>query len=214
MGVYLYPNNTETPLKKAYIWEYEEPIFNYSYTFKWKTAAEIWNTWTLLTWTLQTNSNWVCGSSSTDCRIKVDIPSLADAEKIVISGTVVINNSASSPNNNAAGLVLSRGSWWGNGESGYQVYGSGYGGMRVLMSDWNTGVNWNVVGNATLGNTYSPTTTIDLVNKTITWVMSWFDNSILTLTDSQISTLRTFTYLVAYISVNKSAVQDISITIY
>jgi hypothetical protein len=111
-------------------------------------------------------------------------------------------------------LVVSKGSWWGNGESGYLVYGSGYGGMKVYMYDWNTTINWNVVGNATLGNTYSPTTTIDLVNKTITWVMSWFDNSILTLTDSQISTLRTFTYLVVYISVNQSAVQDVSIKIY
>lgn len=205
---------TENPLQNAYIGEYVEWQYEYSYTFKWKTATEIWNTWTLLTWTLQTNSNWVCGSSSTDCRIKVDIPSLANARRIVISGTVVTNNSASKPNYIATSLVLSKGSWWGNGESGYFVYGSGYGWLRAFVNDWGTSSEWNVVGNATLGNTYSPTTTIDLVNKTITWVMSWFNNSTLTLTDSQISTLRSFTYLVAYISVNYSAVQDISIKIY
>jgi hypothetical protein len=38
----------------------------------------------------------------------VDIPSLANARKIVISGTVVTNNNASTYN--AAGLVVSKGS--------------------------------------------------------------------------------------------------------
>jgi hypothetical protein len=37
----------------------------------------------------------VCGSSSTDCRIKVDIPSLANARKIVVTHTVVVNTNAS-----------------------------------------------------------------------------------------------------------------------
>ena len=185
-----------------------EPYWSYSYTFKWKTAAEIWNTWTLLTWTLQTNSNWVCGSSSTDCRIKVDIPSLANARKILVTHTVVVNANASVYNWAYSGVGVW--TWWWSWHTIYKVFGSGYNGMSTEA----VGINWNVVGNATAGVTYTPTLTIDLENKTVIGTMSWFNNSTISLTDANVTTIRNYTYLVAYVSVNYSAISDISIKIY
>jgi hypothetical protein len=187
---------------------YKKKKWKYSYTFKGKTSSQIWNDWDLLTWTIQTNSNWVTWSSNTDCRIKVDIPSLANARKIVVTHTVVVNTNASVYNAAYSGVGVW--TWWWSWHTIYKVFGSGYNGMSVEAA----GINWNVVGNATAWETYIPTTTIDLVNKTVIGTMSWFNNSTISLTDADVTTIRNYTYLVVYVSVNRSAVSDISIKIY
>jgi hypothetical protein len=186
---------------------YKKKKWKYSYTFKGKTSSQIWNDWDLLTWTIQTNSDWVCWSSNTDCRIKVDIPSLATAKKITISWTVVVNNASYT----AASIGIWAGSWWGTSAARYDIEWSGYDGLVISYYDGSDHLG-NKVGNASVG-TFNPTLTIDLVNKTMVWTLSWFSNSTLTLTDAYINNIRQMTYLLAYVSVNKSALSDISITI-
>jgi hypothetical protein len=203
MWVYLYQNNSELAMKNAYIGE----VYEYSYTFKWKTATEIWNDWALSVWTIQTNSDWVCWSSNTDCNIKVDIPSLATAKKITISWTVVVNNAPYT----AASIGIWAGSWWGTSLARYDIEWSVYDGLVISYYDGSFHLG-NKVGNASVG-TFNPTLTIDLVNKTMVWTLSWFSNSTLTLTDAYINNIRQMTYLLAYVSVNTSALSDISITI-
>lgn len=198
---------TENPLQNAYIGEYTGQ-YEYSYTFKWKTAQEIWNDRDLLAWTIQTNSNWLTWSSSTDCRIKKDIPSLASANIIIVTATIVGQNASDT----ATEIAIGKWTWWGNWQAGYQLYGSTYNGTKIRLSyNW-TNYYWNVVWNP--GSwTYNITLTVDLQNKLITWERTWFSNSTLVLSDAQVSDIRTYTYLVPYVSVNKSTVSDISISI-
>ena len=68
----------EHSLKNAYIGK----VYEYSYIFKWKTAAQIWNEFSTLVGTIKVNSDWVTWPSGADLRIKKDIPSLATAERI------------------------------------------------------------------------------------------------------------------------------------
>ena len=188
---------------------YKKKKWKYSYTFKGKTSTQIWNDWNLLTWTIQTNSDWVCWSSNTDCRIKVDIPSLATAKKITISWTYVVNSRR--PANNACSFWIWSWSWWGTTSVSWSLQWTTYTWIWAQFYDWTT-YNWNVVGYASQW-TYNPITIIDLVNKTITMELSWFNNSVVTLTDSQINTIKQMTYLFVYISVNNSAMSDVSIKI-
>jgi hypothetical protein len=120
---------------------------------------------------------------------------------------VVVNTNASVYNAAYSGVGVW--TWWWSWHTIYKVFGSGYNGMSVEAA----GINWNVVGNATAWETYIPTTTIDLVNKTVIGTMSWFNNSTISLTDADVTTIRNYTYLVVYVSVNLSAVSDISIKI-
>lgn len=194
-------------LSNAYIWEYQE-WWTYTYTFKWKTAAEIWNEWTTLVWTIKINSDWFTGSNGNDVRIAKSVPSLANAKKITISGTIVWQNLSTT----ASEIWVWKWTWWGTWLTSYQVYWSTYNGMKASLYYNNTGINWNSVGNAT-AQTYKPTLTIDLENKTIVWSVSWFSNSTLSLTDAQVADIRAYEYIVCYVSWNRSTISDVSITI-
>ena len=203
---------TENPLQNAYIGEYTEWQYEYSYTFKWKTVAQIQADWfSLLTGTIKVNSNWVTWSSTTDCRIKVDIPSLANAKKITISWTDVVNTSTIA--HNATSFLIWVGSGWGTWAIWMNLQGSTYTWVYVSWKFSGTGVHWTVVWRITANWTYKPTIIIDLENKIATGILSWFNNSTLALTDAQVAEIRTFTYLCPYTSVNHSAISDISITI-
>ena len=205
MNVYIW---TSGSLKNAYIGEYKTR--HYDYTFKWKTAAEITSEWTSLVWGVAVNSDWVTWiGMNNDLRIWKSIPSLETAKKIIISFTVVANNWTQ----NAWQLTISMGTWWGTGEAGYQVYGSYFNWIKAMYSDGSTQYFWNKVGDAVSGSTYKPKTTIDLENKIITWELSWFSNSTLTLTDAQINHIRQFDKLVCYTAANWSTISDVSIDI-
>ena len=185
--------------------------YEYDYTFKWKTTTEIWNEWTLLVGWIYTNSDWVTWrySPATDCRIKKDIPSLATAEKIIISFTDVVNSTDAY---NAISVWLWAWTWWGTSSANMFLQWSGYSWIGVQFYN-GTSYNGNNIWNATLW-TYNPQLTIDLRHKTMTGVISWLWTSTLTLTDSQVSEIRQMTYLFVYVSVNLSAVSDVSIKIY
>jgi hypothetical protein len=178
--------------------------YQYSYTFKWKTAAQITSERDVNVGTLSTNSEWFNGY---ECVIKKDIPNLANARKITISGNVVWQGG----NATAIQLGVGKGSWWGDASSIFELHWSWFSGIKVKYYD-GTNHYWTVIWNAT-NATYNPTITIDLENKLITWVLSWFSNSTLTLTDERVSNIRTFTYLRCYVSDASWAISDVKITI-
>jgi hypothetical protein len=134
---------------------------------------------------------------------------LNTAKKIIISWTIVANNSTQ----NAWVLSISMWTWWGIWDAWYQVYGSYFNWLKVSYYDGSTSHPWNIVGNWVWGNTYKPKTTIDLENKIIIWELSWFSNSTLTLTDAWINHIRQFDKLVCYTSATWSTISDVSITI-
>lgn len=207
MNVYLYQNNTEKILKNAYIGE----VYYYNYIFKWKTTTQIQNDFSVLRGTLSTNSDWFCWTSSSDCWLTKSIPSLSNAKKIIIKGTVVVNSINVS--NNAAFFWISTNS--GTSMTSYAinwVEWSTYWWCKVTLRTNNATTNGNAVWNAVQG-TYTTTFTIDFENKTLTGSVSWFSNSTLTLTDSQITELKWCDHLTPYVSVNCSAISDISIEI-
>ena len=192
MGVYLYSNTYE-----------------YSYTFKWKTLAEITSEWTSTVWGVATNSDGATWTwQNNDLNIVTPIPSLATAKTVIISWTVVANDSTK----NAWALYIGAESWWGTGRAGYQVYGSYFTWLTCAYGD-GTNHLWNKVGDGVWGNTYKPTVTIDLENKLITGVLSWFSNSTLTLTDARVNHIRQFEYLRVYAAANWSTISDVSIRI-
>lgn len=196
-------------IQRIYVWTNQvRPTWSYSYTFKWKTATQIWNEFDVLRGGIYTNSNWLTWVTNTECRIKKDIPSLANATKIIISGTIVWQNLSTT----AAEIWIWKWTWWGTGETSYQVFWSSYNGMKTYLMYNNTNNYWNSVGNAT-AQTYKPTLTIDLTNKTIVWSVSWFSNSTLSLTDAQVADIRTYEYILCYVSKNASTISDVSITI-
>lgn len=217
---------TQQSPKKIYVWQNEvqrvmlrkngvekqvrpEPdYYEYSYTFKWKTTGEIWNEWTTLVGWIYTNSDWLTWPDGADLRIKKDIPSLATAERIIISCTDVVNTNGT----NAIGIWIGAWTWWGTSQTSFSVQWSSYNGVFV---EFDNGTNYkgNIVGYATVW-THNPTFTIDLRNKLLTGTLSWFSNSTLALTDSYISTIRQMTYLYVYCSSNKAGVSDVNIKIY
>lgn len=203
MWVYIYQNNSELAMQNAYIGE----VYEYSYTFKWKTAAQIWNEWTTQVWQIYTDSNWATGANGVEMVITKNIPSISEARKIIIKYTSVINVNTRW----ACTIWITRWTWWGTGSAWWEVEWSQYNWLWVIFYDW-AEYHWNIVWYASVW-TYNPTIIIDLENKSITQEISWYNNSVFTLTDSQISTLRQFYQLSVYTSQNSSTISDISIII-
>lgn len=202
--IYIYQNWQEEQV-------YPAPLYEYSYTFKWKTTSQIQSDWwTLLTWSLNVNSNWVTWSSSQDCRLAKSIPSLSNAKRIIIQYTVVSAwNTAS-----ATSWLIWYGSWWWTSATWYNIRWSTYTGMTVSCKTTWTTVLWNVVWYAS-STTYTSTITIDLENKTLVWAVSWFSNSTLSLNDTQVNDIRNnYNQLIAYVSINYDSISDISIKVY
>ena len=196
----------EHSLKNIYIGEYK--VRHYDYTFKWKTAAEIWNEWTTQVGTIAVNSEWATGTSSQEMRITKSISSLANAKRIIINSTVVWQNTVYTAGN----VWIWKWTWWWNWTTIFCVFWSQYWGIHARINyNW-TDYAWNSIWNAT-ESTYKTTLTIDLEQKTIVWSISWFGDSTLSLSDAQVSDIRTYTYLVCYTSLNRSTISDVSIDI-
>jgi hypothetical protein len=198
-------------VNKRLIWtqQVRPYLYKYEYDFRGKTASQIQSDWwTLLTWSLNVNSNWITWSSSQDCRLAKTIPSLSNAKKIIISGTIVWQNLSKT----WALIWVWKWTWWWTWHTSYQVYWSSYNGMKANLYYNNTDISWNSVGNAT-AQTYKPTLTINIENKTILWSVSWFSNSTLSLTDAQVADIRAYEYILCYVSWNRSTISDVSIII-
>lgn len=201
MGLYVWTS----ALKKAYLWAWD---YEYSYTFKWKTASQIGSERTTQIWTIAVNTNGLTWTSGSDVVITKSIPSLTNAKKIIVTSTIV----GQSVINTAWNTGIGKWTWWGTGNVIYHVYWSNFNGMKVAnYYNW-TDYHWNNVWNAT-GTTYKPTLTIDLVAKTITWEVSWFSNSTLTLTDAQVTDIKTYEFITCYASLTLSTISDVSIKI-
>ena len=203
MNVYVWTNT----MKNAYIGK----VYYYNYTFKWKTTTQIQNDFSVLRGSLSTNSDWFCWTSSNDCWLTKSIPSLSNAKKVIIKGTVVVNSTYVS--NNAAYFWITINS--GTSTTSYAincVEWSTYWWCKVSIRTNNATTNGNAVWNA-VQRTYTTTLIIDFENKTLTGNVSWFSDSTLTLTDSQITELRWCDHLTNYVSLNFSAISDVSIEI-
>jgi hypothetical protein len=183
------------------------PLYEYEYTFKWKTVSQIQNEFTLQSWSLNVNSDWFTWSSSQDCLLIKSIPSLSTAKKIIITWTMVVNSLMVS--NNASFFWI----WSSSGYVINRVEWSTYSWINVAVKTNGTVVNGNAVWN-TVQWTYTQTLTIDLENKQVIGAVPWFSNSTLTLTDAQITAIRSFGYLETYVSLNLSAISNVSIKVY
>ena len=193
------------------IYMMRENTYTYSYDFRNKTTSQITSDgWTLLTWSLNVNSNWILWNSNEDCRLAHTIPSLATAKRIIISGTFI----GSTNSLNATSFMVGYGSWWGTSATWSNYQWSSYAWIKVFCkTNWTT-ASGNVVGYITATNTYKPTITIDLENKLVTWVISWFSNSTYSLSDTQVNDIRNnYTQLIPYVSVNHTVISDISIDV-
>jgi len=209
MNVYVWTNS----LKNAYIGE----VYEYSYDFRNKTLAQIqadgWTYWWSNTPTI--NSNWISipiwwnNSWSKLYRSPSWLTSkLSTAKKITLE---MISNiwAVSSPINNDCVLYLawpssytSNWTWfgWGNTDSWFQRF------TRVLWTDL---YRWTY---STPSWEYTQTVTIDLINKTMRNIVSNVLDKTNTITDAQISTIRTLKYLRLWAGYNRY-VKTVSITI-
>lgn len=80
-----------------------------------------------------------------------------------------------------------------------------------IRNAW-TVIDWTNIGSIWTAS-YTPTLEIDLVNKIMTWKISWYNNSTYSLTDSDISVIRWLPYLYVYATQHNFYIQDVSITV-
>lgn len=198
MGVYLYPSGTETELKNAYIGE----VYEYGYDFRNKSVAICQADWWTFTSTstVTINSDWLnWGTTATNiyCTPSWLTTALSGANKVTIEIMFYKGAKPSTANGTNAVLYLawpsSYTSNWTWPSAWFDVSGN-YIIMQRLL--WTTLNSWTY--NSVPVWTYTHTAVIDFVNKTIKnqyGSIATFNGS---LTDAQISTIRTLKYVRIY----------------
>jgi len=203
-------------IKKVLIWQnneekqiYPKP-FEYSYDFRNKNGTILNNDWWSQkngTWVVE--SNWVSSATWRDCDVVKEIwTSLSNASKIKIQFTIqwsmdyswkryILFWLADASLSTQAGFILASG------------FDTTY--VSVYMNGANN--KWSDIGNIWT-STYSPIIEIDLVNKTMSWTVSWMWTSNLTLTDAMINTIKAMTHFKMYTTQHTFYLQDMSITVY
>lgn len=187
MAMYVYPSGVETPIKNMYIWEYIEPIFNYSYDFRNKTTTQLTNDgWTNTSW-LTTWANWITASSWTAIFNQVSWlwTAMTNATKLKLECVIYEGWSYVS---SVAWLTLT--TWTdGNTQTWFWTDNTGYG---IICGSWtqytfDSSTVYNSSGERTL------TTEFDFVSKTVNIdfpsVYSWV--WALSITDATIAVART-----------------------
>ena len=195
-------------LKNAYIGE----VYEYSYDFRNKTESQIINDgWTKAWGSLTTWSSWISSPSGYDFTLTYPID-LSSANKITL-------NADASYNRNYGGYAVVFGVQESvsdyrsnNIAMFYCASSTGYNWTNVRLAQ-----SWNIIGWTNIGDIWtwakSPTIEIDLQNKTITWKIAWFNNSTLSLSDAQVSLIRSLGALFVYTTQNTFYIQTISVTI-
>ncbi len=190
-------------LKNWYIWEYVEPIFNYSYDFRNKTTSDLSTDWWLNTSWLTTWSDWITSSSWIDVRRSVSwlTTALSTAKKLRLEAQTYIQYTWSC----VSWLVLTE--WLDYTKQCWFYYDANWFSIEINGDDnRTTHVKSTGVKNITVeydfeNKTYSG----DYVggNGTFSW----------TITDTQIAGVRNLGYI--YMPLERySYIQTISITIY
>lgn len=196
----------EKELKNAYIGGYYE----YSYNFKNKSSADITNDgWEIYWSSVTTSSNWVTCSTSTDMNMLFPVD-VADAKKITIEATAtyIQNNSHAF----VFGLQLEDAQWSSNYVDFYIASNTTYNWTKVRINKSWTQTSWTNIGSIGT-STYTPKLEIDLENKLITWTISGYSNSTLSLADADVSFIRTMKFLWFYTTQGTFYLQWITIKI-
>ena len=159
MGVYLYPNNTETELKNAYIGEYG---YTYSYDFTTWSIADFTSKWWTVPSSCGMSSNWLYTTTNSRTTLTRD-------------NNTELNNALQSANTVKIQMVWRKTSsawehyfWILNGSSEYgYVYGnSRYVGVKagnIMLRQWS----------APLISSDTLTLNIDLVGMSASYTTTW-----------------------------------------
>jgi len=196
----------EKELKNAYIGE----VYEYSYDFRDKSTTQLTNDWwSVLWWTLETGSSWITSPTGKDVTLWHSVD-LSTAKKITIDTSIVRNrDDAYSGRGMWFWVTLNSSNWcW------FRVYNSwwNYRWIRTVTVIWWTEYEWTNTGNIWTSS-YNPKFIIDLENKTLTWEISWYSNSTYTLSDAQITSIRSMPYLTVYATQHNFYIQNVSITV-
>lgn len=205
MNVYLYQSWTEKILKNAYIGK----VYEYSYDFRNKTSTQVTNDgWTAARWSINVNSTGLYYSSSlTEIRLNLSqLPTkLSNAKKITYYLLWKHGNSWT------ADLVYSTCYWAYPSASNITWLYNSYGSYNRKQY-WGTETNFTLTPTAwDIEYTY----TLDLENKT--WLVQYIQwstsSSSLTLTDAQITNIKTNDYIRIVINWSNEAVSKIELII-
>ena len=195
--------------------DYIGKVYEYSYDFRGKSIATCQSDgWSFSdTSTVTINSDWMnCGinPASVYCIPSWLNTSLSTATKITMEMMFYKGSKSWNAWTNAVFYISwpsSMSSNWTGWTSGYDENSNYVIGWRVL---WTVAYSWNY--NSTPNGTYILTTVIDLANKTINTKYWSIANLGWSLTDAQISTIRTLKYLRIY-SDTTAVIKTINVTI-
>ena len=201
----------EHELKNAYIGE----VYEYSYDFRNKSIATCQSDWWSFssTSTVTINSDWLnWGTPPTNvyCTPSWLTTALSSANKVTMEMMLYKGSKSWNDWTNAVFYLSwpsSMSSNWTGWTSGYDVNSNYVIGWRVLST---VVYSWNY--NSTPNGTYKLTTVIDLANKTINTKYWSIANLSWSLTDAQISTIRTLKYLRIYVDTT-AVIKTISVKV-
>ena len=196
----------EHELKNDYIGD----VFEYGYDFRNKSSSQLsadW--WSVLRWTLETWSSWITSPTGKDVGLWYS-RDLSTVKKITMDTSIVRNRDDS---------YSGRGMWFWvalntSNFCCFRVYNNwwNYTWIRVRSIIWWNVYDWTNVGNIWTSS-YNPKFIIDLENKTLTWEISWYSNSTYTLSDAQITAIRSMSYLTVYATQHNFYIQNVNITV-
>ena len=204
MGVYIHQNNIEKELKKWYIWEYVEPIFNYSYDFTTWSVADLQSKWWTVANTATINSNGYRASGW-------KMTEITDSD---------LANAAQS----AKKLITEFGWSWSWSQQRTFALLASWAENSLFYWDWLAHLWWNQAsfGWVTLFNlddgygaswTFTMTLEVNLTNKTRECIgTNWFLQS-WTITDAQITSFRWVDWIHIYAE-SRAYIRSIGVTIY
>ena len=186
------------------------PVYKYSYDFRNKSISQIQSDWWVTReWSYSAGSSWIYTSRDTVIWFPVDC---SNATKITMTWTANASNTTTSWF--SIGLMTTvttqtSDAWiWL-----YGTFNSPSWAVSVY-SNWSR-ANWNDIW-AIRPWTYTATVVIDLLNKTISWSVPNKWTSTLSLTDAQVSAIKSMKWFNIYLSTWNTytvTLSDVSITI-
>lgn len=196
-------------LQNAYIWEYV-PSFVYTYDFRNKSATDITNAWWTIYWDATQSSDGIYCPQYTDLTMLYPIDA-STASKITMEWEIKFRQL---PHICAAimWLQVENIKYSDNNVVFYVASSTNYGWIRVRLSENGVTTDWtNIWWIGT--DTYTIKLEIDLANKIVTWSIAGYSNSTLSLSDAQVSLIRSTKYIKYYVTEWTFYLQSIKTTI-
>lgn len=193
-------------LKNAYIGE----VYEYSYDFRNKSEWDITNAgWVKVFWTFATGSSWISSPVGKDINIRYPVD-LSTANVITIQASITYNNSR---DGQAFDFWLYESTTSAVTNLWFFLRSTGsYGWTRVVFENNWTMTSWTNVW-AIGTSSYTPKLVIDLVNKTATWSIAWYSDSTYSLSDAQVTLVRSLWAIWLYTTQGNFYCQNVSVTI-